>query len=390
MADVAFGTAITPSTIFRLGSITKTFTAIAVLQLAEEGKLKLADPLSRFLPGHPEGDRILISHLLSHTSGIADFIPIEVAMKQPLESEPGARINYSNTGYNILGKILEGVSGKPWEDVLRERIFAPLGMTRTGYDRTDKLEGRATAYLLGPEGKYLPIQAGDARGAYASGGLYSTLDDMILFESALHSGKLLPPAALERARTPYTLSDGRRTVYGYGWMCNPHSGVRRVGHGGDITGFNSYFADYPEDRLSVIVLSNTGMRPPGPITEAGKLSEQIAALWLGDRLKPPPPAPAIQFDSRTLDSFAGRYRLKAPQAIINNMGAEILIVRAQSGLAASVKGAEIPLNALSPVSFQAPGSPVALTFACSPPRPCARIVVSLMGVREYEAVRIDQ
>ena len=281
MADVANGVDNSPGTIFRLASITKTFTAVAVLQLMEGGKLKLNEPLSKYMADFPNSEKILISHLLSHTAGVADFIPYEELQKRPLEFEPGSRISYSNNGYSLLGRVIEKVSGQPWDEYLRDHIFLPLGMKHTGYDRTQELAGRATGYLAGADGQYKPIPPQDAFGAYAGGGLYSTVEDMVRWDLGLSSGKLLRQETLERASTPGLLTDGRRTVYGLGWMTTNYRGLREVGHGGDITGFNTYFARYPDSQLSVIVLSNVGMRPPGPVPVSADLVHRIAEIWAG-------------------------------------------------------------------------------------------------------------
>src|SRR4051812_18139766 len=136
LADVEKGTPITSATVFRLASVTKSFTAIAVLQLVESGKLKLSDPVSQYVPDFANADKIRISQVLSHTAGIQDFISYDEVKRLPLEFEPGSRINYSNNGYQLLGRIIEKVSGQPWDEYLRDHIFVPLGMKHSGYDRT--------------------------------------------------------------------------------------------------------------------------------------------------------------------------------------------------------------------------------------------------------------
>ena len=390
MADVGKAAPVSPTTILRLGSVTKPFTAIAILQLVEAGKLKLDDPLSRYVPGVPQGDRIRISHLLSHTSGVPDFIPIEDAKRSPLEFEPGERINYTNNGYSLLGRVVEKVSGQAWDEYLRDHIFAPLGMKSTGYDKTADLPGRATGYEMGKDGAYAPIAAQDAREAYAAGGLYSSLEDLVRWELALETGKLLRRETLDQASMPTRLADGRTAAYGFGWMTSTYRGLREVGHGGDITGFNSFVARYPDEKFAVIVLSNTGMRPPGPLPDAGALAHKIADICLGDRMGKPDERPNFRVAEAVLDTYTGRYKLDAPEVIVRNMGSEIVITRQQDHLVAEVNGMKLPLDALAETRFQAPGSPASLTFVCGSSGPCARVVISLMGLREFEALRVEQ
>jgi CubicO group peptidase (beta-lactamase class C family) len=149
------------------------------------------------------------------------------------------------------------------------------------------------------------------------GGLYSTVEDMVRWDGGLSSGKVLRKETLEHASSPGLLTDGRRTVYGLGWMTANYRGLREVGHGGDITGFNTYFARYPDDQLSVIVLSNVGMRPPGPLPVSADLVHRIAEIWLGDRMQKTD-VPEIKVAPAILESYTGRYRLDAPAVIIQN------------------------------------------------------------------------
>jgi D-alanyl-D-alanine carboxypeptidase len=389
MADVAKGIANSPGTIFRLASVTKTFTAAAVLQLVEGGKLKLDDPLSKFVPDFPNADKIRISHLLSHTAGVPDFIPYDEVKKRPLEFEPGSRINYSNNGYYLLGRIVEKVSGQPWDEYLRDHIFRPLGMKHSGYDRTVELAGRATGYLAGADGTYQPIAPQDALGGDAGGGLYSTVEDMALWAGGLASGKLLTKETLERASTPGLLTDGRRTAYGFGWMTTTYRGLREVGHGGDATGFNTYFARYPDEKLTVIVLSNVGMRPPGPLPVAADLVHRIAEVWLEDRMQKADAQPDVKVDPAILESYIGRYKVDAPEVIIQNMGTHVVITRQGDHLVAEAGPMTAPLLAKSDTVFQALGSPAELTFVRDGSGKCPKVVITLMGLREFPALRVE-
>jgi D-alanyl-D-alanine carboxypeptidase len=390
MASVDKGTPNSAETIFRLASITKSFTATAVLQLVERGKLKLEDPLSTYLPEFPNSEKIRISHLLSHTAGVPDFIPYEELTKQPLEFPPGSRINYSNNGYMLLGHVIEKVSGQRWDEYLRDHIFAPLAMKHSGYDRTAELAGRATGYLATSDGSYQPIGAGDARGAYAAGGLYSTVEDLVRWEQALTSGKLVRKETLETAWTPRVLSDGRIAPYGFGWITSSYRGLREVGHGGDITGFNTYFARYPEEKFTVIVLSNTGMRPAGPLPAAGDLAHRIAEICLADRMEKAKAPAVIRVDAKILDTYVGRYKVDASEAVIQHMGSHIVITRVGDSLVAEANGVKLQLQTKSEAVFQGVGSPAELTFVRGTAEKSPGIIVSLMGLREFQALRVEE
>ena len=388
MADVAGAKAISPGTIFRIASVTKSLTATAILQLVDAGKLKLDDPISRYLPDAPGGGKILVRHLLSHTAGVPDFIPYAAAMRGPLEFEPGSRLNYTNNGYRMLGRIIEKVSGRPWDEYLRDLILAPLGMEHTGFDRGG-VAGVATGYLVGKAGAYESVAVTDARDADSAGGLCSTVDDLVRFENALVSGKLLRPETRERAWTPVALSDGRKGAYGYGWMLTRYRGLREIGHGGDITGFNSYIAYYPEARLTVTVLSNVGMRPAGPLATAGDLAHRVADLYAGDRMEKPGATVPVQVALDVLDAYVGRYQVDGPEAVTSQLGTHIVVTREGERLMAEAGGMKAPLDAKSATEFQAAGSPVELIFVRAGSAKCPKIVISLMGLREFQALRVE-
>ncbi len=388
MANIEGAVANSPATIFRLASITKPFTAIAVLQLMESGKLTLDDPLSKYISDYPSAATVRISHLLHHTAGIPDFTPIDEVKKRPLEFEPGTRLSYSNNGYLLLGHIIEKVSGQSWGDYLRDHIFLPLEMTHSGFDRTVILPGRATGYLL-KDGAYSAIPPSDARDAYSAGGLYSTVEDMVRWTQALTTSKVLRRETIEQAWTPGLLTDGRKTVYGFGWILTTYRGLREIGHGGDITGFNSYVAHYPDERLTIVVLSNAGMRPPGPLPNAADLTHKIADLYLGDRVQQTE-EPRITVPDSILDSYVGRYKVDAPKIVLRNMGSEIVITREGDHLLGDANGTKMPLEARSETGFQALGSPAQLIFVRDPDGKCRKLIVTVMGLREFRAVREDR
>jgi len=171
MADVAGNLRNTPKTRFLLASVTKTFTATAIMQLHDRGLLNLDDTISKYLPDFRPGDKVKVRNLLSHTGGLPDFMSYEQAMEKPLEFEPGTRVSYSNIGYQMLGKIIEKVSGKSYEEYLQENIFRPAGMSNSGVDQEASLKERACGYLNSPDG-FKSVGRSSASDAYSAGSLF--------------------------------------------------------------------------------------------------------------------------------------------------------------------------------------------------------------------------
>jgi CubicO group peptidase (beta-lactamase class C family) len=313
-----------PATIFRLGSVTKQFTAMAILQLHDKQKLNIDHPVGKYISGTLNGDLMTIRHLLTHTSGITQSLDSE------LEFPPGERLNYSNIGYNLLGKIIEKVSGLSYENFLELNIFKPLGMDHTGYEHPgSEQENRASGYVIGTGGIYTDLSDTDVSNSYAAGALYSTVEDMYLWDQALNSERLISTGTLNQAFSQVSLNNGSKASYGFGWMVNPWRGLREVGHGGDITGFNSHIARFPDEQFSVIVLSNVQMRPPGPLANAGDLAHKIAEIYLSDKLTAGPEHVAIQLNAEMLEEYVGQYRLlNAPQEILAVTGETFTVRRA--------------------------------------------------------------
>lgn len=262
----------TPSGRFRLASITKTFTATAVLQLVAAGMLGLDDPICKYLQSCPPAwHAVKVAHLLSHTSGIPDYMKLQSYWKdflmlkshaqmvatfsgQPLEFTPGSRFSYSNSGYYLLGLILENITRKRYEAVLEERIFQPLGLLDTGYDHDDPIiPHRVAGYRLGRHGELLNALYFDMEQPFANGGLYSSTGDLLKFARSFSSSKLLAPhyrALMERPG---------KGPYGYGWWISAapgfHSG-REICHGGNLNGFSTWLSRFPHEDVVLVVLSN--------------------------------------------------------------------------------------------------------------------------------------
>jgi len=321
MADLELGVPLEPDMVFRIGSMTKQFTAVAVLMLVEQGRLGLADPLTRYLPDYPaHGRTITIEHLLAHTSGVPSFtsLPawrplaredltlgelIDVFDDEPLEFEPGERWKYSNSGYVLLGAIIEKVSGLTYEAFLRKHVLDPLRLKHTYCGSTNRvIPRRVPGYAAGPDGTFVNAQYISMTQPYAAGGLLSNLDDLAAWNQALLGNALIKRETLEKAWTAHELPDGSSTGYGYGWSIGEREGRRVVHHDGDIDGFAADGILFPEQRLFVAILTNSEVDERRP----GRLASRIAALALGTPWAGPR---AISIDPALLDEYAGEYEL---------------------------------------------------------------------------------
>jgi D-alanyl-D-alanine carboxypeptidase len=319
LANLELGVAIEPGTVFRLGSITKQITAVAILMLMVQGKLALGDPITRFLPEYPTHDHIItIEHLLTHTSGIRSYtdmpewLPvwrkdftvhelIDFFKYQPMQFAPGKRWAYNNSGYHLLGAIIETVSGQTYEQFLQQQIFDPLGMQQTYVDNPIRIiPKRAAGYDKGPHG-YSNAEYLSMTQPYAAGVIASTVDDLARWDAALANGTLLPPATLERAWKPYKLSDGTYTSYGYGWSLSTWQDHSTLEHGGGIHGFVTYALRIPHERVFVALLSNT---TGGPSPELMAL--KVAGIVIGKPYVAPTP---IILSTAEFAPLTGRYQL---------------------------------------------------------------------------------
>ncbi len=275
-----------PKVKYRLGSITKQFTSMIIMQLVSEGKVKLEGNITDYLPYYRKdtGSRVSVHHLLTHTSGIPSYTNsprVRELQRMYVESpaqfvkgycsgdlqwEPGTKYAYNNSGYFILGAIIEQVTGKKYEDVLQERIFTPLAMTDTGYDRPEKvIRNRASGYERALDGELQNAAFLDMDLPYAAGSLYSTVEDLLKWDQALYTERLLPEPLKQKMWTPVLQS------YGYGWIITePKPGEARefaIWHNGGINGFTSQFIRHPKSKLTVIVLGNYPA-PTGPVASA--------------------------------------------------------------------------------------------------------------------------
>lgn len=274
MANLELNVPMKPDMVFRIGSITKQFTAVAILQLMEQGKLSLMDDITKYIPDYPtQGYTITIEHLLTHTSGIKsytnatefqkylkeDLNPEEVIDRfknLPMEFAPGTKWNYNNSGYFLLGYIIEKVTGKSYQKYIEENLFIPAGMTSSLYGSNTRIVLNR-AYGYEPEGEmtvnaeYLSMLL-----PYSAGGIMSTVKDLYKWNRALLSLKLIKKETLEKAFTEYKLKDGTGTGYGYGWFLGNLRGSPTIEHGGSINGYVCNAIYLPEEDVFVAVFSN--------------------------------------------------------------------------------------------------------------------------------------
>ena len=315
-ADIEAGTALSPDQLFRIGSVTKQFAAAGVLKLVEEGKVRLDDPLSKYVPGYPNGDKITVLMLLNHTSGIKSYtgIPgymatriqadlttaqmIEVFKDQPVDFAPGEKWNYNNSGYVLVGAVIEKASGMAWYDYLDKVFFKPLGMTGTGYGGDAKFVARQANGYSEQDGKVVPMRTLSMTQPHAAGALLSTVDDLLKWNRALHEGRVLKNETYNRMITP----EGAAIPAAYGFGIGPGKvrGAATVEHNGGIFGFKSQLIYLPGPDITVVVLQNTDADP-----DAGGIGARLAAAALG---QPYPDGKPMPVDAATLEAAEGVYR----------------------------------------------------------------------------------
>lgn len=319
MADLEMGVSMNEDHILRLASVTKQYTAAAILLLAQEGKLSLNDPLTRFLPDFPAGD-VTIHHLLNHTSGIASYTSIpgyftderirrEVSTEELIkvftdiedDFAPGEGWNYNNSGYVLLGAIIEKVSGQTWNQYIEEKLLEPVGIEHTGYYPDEEvLTGRARGYHIAND---KPVNAPwiSMTQPHAAGALSATALDVDRWQHALHGGEIISQEMLERMYTPDEAASD--AGYGYGLIRGNLRGHPMLHHGGGIHGFNTHTLWLPDEKLSVVVLSNYAGYEPRP----GDVAQRLAAIAINEPF--PIELPTAQLSNQALQEVVGVYRI---------------------------------------------------------------------------------
>ena len=326
LGNVEKKTPLQADAVFRLGSVTKQFTSLAIMMLVEQGKIGLQDPIDKYLPGYPmQGRAVTVEHLLTHTSGIQSYTDIPGYMQkkvqadltvqqlvdgfknEPMQFEPGTRYRYNNSGYVLLGAIIEKVSGQTYEAFVADRIFRPLGMTHSYYG-TD--EPKIAKFVNGYSDGGKPARVLSMTQPYAAGSLLSTVDDLTVWDAALYTEKLVKRTSLERIWTPYRLADGTTTGYGYGWQMATLRGRGTMEHGGGIFGFSTYVMRMPGDRVYVAVLCNSD----SPAAPPSYVAKRLGAIALGE---PFPNQVATTVDPQLLRGYTGVYAAeKAPRRTV--------------------------------------------------------------------------
>lgn len=321
MANYELDVPNTPQTVFRLGSITKQFTAAAIMILQEHGKLSINDSICKHLSDCPAPwGPITIRNLLTHTSGIPNYQSFPEAVKlmtlpvthaqligrfrdKPLEFAPGEKFNYGSSNYYLLGVIIERVSGKSYTDFLQDNVFKPLGMISTGYDDSRRvIKHRAAGYEV-RHGLLVNAPYYDMTIPFAGGALVSTTEDLLLWDNALYTEKLLSRKSLDEMFTPF------KNEYGYGWDIGKMFDRSVMSHTGAIFGFRAKIERFPADRVTAIVLGNKTTAP------SARIADDLAAIVFGVPYKIPQERKSIAVASETLEKYVGQYQL-TPKIII--------------------------------------------------------------------------
>lgn len=304
---------------FAIASMTKQFTAVAILKLAQNGKLSLQDDVRKFFPGYnTHGRTITIQNLLNHTSGIPSFTEnkdfgerytkdytheeqMEYFMKDSLLFEPNADWSYSNSGYFLCGMIIEKVSGMKYEEYMQKNIFDPLQMSHTFFGQNiTPIPGFVGGYFTGNDSVMYKAGYYSWSWAYSSEGIVSCVDDLLKWDEALYTDKIVKQEWIRKAWTPDTLNDGRSTHYGFGWTANEVQNTKLIEHGGAIDGFLCEAIRIPAKHIYVAVLCNNYFRDPGGVVRA------VAMKMAGISALPPP---AVKISSEQLNDYAGRYEM---------------------------------------------------------------------------------
>ncbi len=388
-ADLEWNIPDTPSTKFRLGSVTKQFTAASILLLEERGKLKVEDPVKKYVPDAPAAwDKMTVFHVLTHTAGIPNFTSfpeypklepfaitpeklVALFRDKPLDFEPGEKWNYSNSGYVLLGYIIERVSGESYEKFVQENIFTPLGMKDSGYDSNSAvIARRASGYTSGPNGI---VNSGFVHMSipFSAGALYSTTEDLLKWEQGLFGGKLLSPASLQKMTTPF------KSDYAFGLQVHTVNGHKVIDHAGGIEGFNTMLAYYPDDKLTVVVLGNLNSQAPNQI------AAQVATVAQGGTVVTQSERKEITLDPSILARYVGVYRMAAP-------GGDMTVTVQGSQVSAQLTGQPpLPIFPESETMFFAKAVNAQIEFPATAPQAKATQLTLHQGGRDVVGTRLD-
>jgi CubicO group peptidase (beta-lactamase class C family) len=388
-ANLEWGIPDTPSTKFRLGSVTKQFTAASILLLEERGKLKVEDPVKKYLPDAPAAwDKMTIFNVLTHTAGIPNFTAfpeypklepfaitpeklVALFRDKPLDFEPGEKMSYSNSGYVLLGYLIERISGESYEKFVQENIFTPMGMKDSGYDSNSAvIARRAAGYTPSPNGL---VNAGFIHMSvpFAAGALYSTTEDLLRWEQGLFGGKLLSAASLQKMTTPF------KNDYAFGLQVHTVNRHKVIDHNGGIEGFSTMLAYYPEDKLTLVALAN--MAP----ASSGAIVSQLALLAQGGTVTLQSERKEITVDPAVLARYVGVYQMAAP-------GGNMLITLEGGQLSGQLTGQNaLPLFPESETMFFPKAVNAQFEFSVTAPQGKASQLTLHQNGRDVVGTRLD-
>lgn len=387
----------TPQTKFRIGSITKAFTATAIMLLQQNGKLSVQDSICKYMPECPAGwQQITLHHLLSHTSGLAkhdkaaDYLktammPMSVRQlidnfkNKPADFKPGEKFDYNNNGYILLGYVIEKLSGQSYEAFLRENIFRPLDMANSGYDQhTPVIKNRAAGYLRPDDrvgGSLMNAVYIDSSQSFSAGALYSTTEDLLRLDQALYAGNFLSPKTQQAMFTPSFGEYGSAPTYGYGWFINRQFNRRAISHPGGVPGFTSMLTRFPDEKVVIILLGNLEN------SQVVRASRDLAAIIFGEAYEIPAERISIKIDPKVLDAYVGEYEDR-PGRITS-----IFIEKDTLMLKLSGQPVGIPLLAESETQFFHPVQDIQLVFIKNANGQVVEVTLRLNG-RQFHGKKI--
>lgn len=307
----------TPTTEFRIGSVSKTFTAALIMKLEEKGLLSVKDPLKKYIPDYPKGDSIRLEHLLNHTSGIRSITSMKQYyaqwIKEPAtlattvsrfqneasQFSPGAKFEYSNSNYILLSYIAELATGSPFEKLLQEYIFKPLKLNNTGLDKNDRTAtNKAIGYDAAPDNDFAVARFNDMSIMAGAGSVYSTVKDLYKWDRALYGEAFLSAASKKQMFMPYL------NHYGFGWEVDTVNGRRQISHSGSIDGFLSNIIRYPEQDVCIIFLSNYF------VSKGAQISKALTAIAFGEAYELPKERKFITLPANKLQTYTGQYEME--------------------------------------------------------------------------------
>lgn len=398
MANIELGVRITPEHVFYVGSVSKQFTAMSIALLAKDGRLSLDDDVHKFLPELPDfGQRITIRNLVHHTSGLrekwdlfmmagmrdgdvvtqADVIDV-VRRHKALNFAPGEEWLYNNTAYDLLSTIVQRASGKPHREFAQERIFGPLGMANTRYvdDRTLVLRGRANAYAPRPGGTFVASNVSHVE-TTGSGGVHSTIGDLLRWDESFYTGALGGPALTTLVQTPGALNNGDKLTYAFGLTIDQYGGRRRVQHGGALAGYRAMLMRFPDEHYSVAMLCNIAS------ANTTALAERVTDVYF-PRSTPAvaatSAAPAMPLGDAELDRYAGLYLNLRTEAMLR------IVVRSA---ALAIDGTAAPLQYDGSHQFRLDAQQMKLEFNVPHASRAQRVRVTRASSREAVYDRVS-